>query len=146
VVATQRAGVWQLDLGRSADSLQFHGGSGVGKRTGCIDENPALAASAFLCCAGAPRRIVWLHNRFWSSGAGRIIATRMANALELSARASRIAVHCLFPDSTCADNGDGVDASSSDRGPNVAANEFWTRNRFFVWLEHVRRGGWCCAQ
>jgi len=34
---------WHLATrsGYGADSLQFHGGSGVGKRTGCIIENPA---------------------------------------------------------------------------------------------------------
>jgi len=47
----------------AADSLQFHGGSGVGKRAGCIVENPAMAAAAFLPVLN-PRRILWLHDCF----------------------------------------------------------------------------------
>jgi hypothetical protein len=88
VAATEWLGLWQLDLGRSADSLQFHGGSGVGKRTGCIIENPAMAAAVFLRCAGALRRILWLHVVFGLPVVGDLMRPCVANAVELSAYAA----------------------------------------------------------
>src|ERR1043166_3186640 len=98
-----------------------------------------MATAPSLRLAGGARRSVWLHNRFWSSRARRIVATHVADALELSARASRTAIHCLFPDFTCANNGDGPDASGVDRRSNVAANHFWARDWFSVCLENLRR-------
>src|SRR6266545_4629886 len=106
----------------------------------------AVATASFLCLAGGARRSAWLHNRFWSSGAGRIVAARVANALELSAHASWAAVRRVFPNSTYADNCDGPDAPGVDRRSNVAANQFWARDWFSVWREHVRRGGWRCTR
>ena len=85
-------------------------------------------------------------NRFWSSGAGRIVATSVASSVELSARASWTAIRCVFPNSTCADNGDGSDAAGVDRRSDVAANQFWESDWFSVRLEHFGRGGRCCAR
>src|SRR4030095_6154550 len=141
-----RAGIRQLRLGGGVDPFQFHGWPGTRECDRCIIENSPMATASSLRFAGGTRRFVWLHNRFWSSGARRIVATRLANALELSTHASRIAVHCVFPDSTCADNDDGPDAAGADRRPNVAANQFWARDWFSVWLEHFGRGGRCCAR
>ena len=45
VAAIEWLGVWQLDLGCGADSFEFHGGSGIRKRAGCIIENSAMAAA-----------------------------------------------------------------------------------------------------
>src|SRR5215831_16794417 len=104
-----------------------------------------MATALFLRSAGGARRSAWLHNRFWSSSAGRITATRVANALELSAHASRTAVHFVLPDSTFADNGDGPHAADFYGRSNIATNKFWARDWFSVRLEHVGRGGWSCA-
>src|SRR4029450_3574159 len=104
-----------------------------------------MATASSLRLAGGASRSAWLHNRFWSSGAGRIVATGVANALELSAHPPRTAVHCVFPNSACADNSHGPDAAGVDRGSNVAANEFWECDWFSVWLEHLWRRGWGCA-
>ena len=146
LAAAQRPRIWQLGLGGGVDPFQFHGRPGARERDRRIIENSAMATATSLRLAGGARCSAWLHNRFWSSGAGRIVATCVANALELSAHASRTAVRCVFPDSTCADNGDGPDAAGVDRRSNVAANQFWARDWFSVWLEHFRRGGWCCAR
>ena len=104
---------WPLAIrsGCSADSLQFYGGSGVGKRTGWIIENPAMAAAAFLRCAGALRRILWLHDCFWPSRRWRFAAARLADAVELSAGAARAAVRGFLSDFACAYNSDGFDAA-----------------------------------
>src|SRR5215470_14626947 len=98
-----------------------------------------MATASSLRLAGGAGCSAWLHNRFWSSGARRTVATCVAVALELPAHASRTAIRYIFPDSTCADNGDGPDAAGVDRGSNVAANEFWARDRFSLWLEHFGR-------
>jgi hypothetical protein len=111
VVAIERAGIWQFDLGRSADSLQFHGGLGVGKRIGCIIENPAMAAVAFLRCAGGARCIFGLHRCFWPSGRWRLDAASVANAVELSADAAGVAVRGFLPDFAGADDSDGFDSA-----------------------------------
>ena len=111
VAATQWLGLWQFDLGRSADSLQFHGGAGVGKRTGCIIENPAMAAAAFLRCAGVLRRILWLHDCFWPSRRWRFDAARVANAVELSAGAAGAAVRGFLPDFARANDSHGFDTA-----------------------------------
>jgi hypothetical protein len=81
-----------------------------------------MATASSLRFAGGARCCAWLHNRFWSSGARRIVATRVAVALELPAHASRTAIRYIFPDSTCADNGDGPDAAGADRRFNIARN------------------------
>src|SRR5438477_9142158 len=128
MVAVERLGIRQLDLGCGTDSLQFHGGSGFGKRPRCVIENSAMAAASPLCLAGGAGCSLWLHNRFWSSGAGRIVATRVASSVELSARASWTAIRCVFPNSTYADNGDGSDVARVDRRSDVAANQFWARD------------------
>src|SRR5262249_44304581 len=104
-------GIWQLGVGCGADSLQFHGGSGIGKRAGCIIKNPALAAAAFLRCAGAPRCILWLHDRFWPSDRWRLNAARVANAVELSADAAGPSVRGFVPDFAPANDGNGFDAA-----------------------------------
>ncbi len=127
LAAFERARIWQLGLGDGVDPFQFHGRTGAGERDRRVVENSAMATASSLRLAGGARRCAWLHNRFWSSGAGRIVATRVANALELSTHASRTAVRCVFPDSTCADNGDGPDAAGVDGRSNVAANQFWAR-------------------
>jgi hypothetical protein len=124
----------------------FMGGAGPRERDRRNIENSAMATAPSLRVAGGARRSAWLHNCFWSSGARRIVATCVAAALELSARASRTSICCVFPDSTCADNGDGPDAGGVDRRSNVAANQFWPRDWFSVWLEHLRRGGWRCSR
>jgi hypothetical protein len=124
----------------------FMAGPGARERDRRMIENSTMAAASSLCLAGGARRPAWLHDRFWSSGAGRIVATSVANALELSAHASRPAVRRVFPNSTYADNGDGPDAAGVDRRSNVAANQFWTRDWFSVWLERFGCGGWCCAR
>ena len=111
VAASEWLGFWQLDLGRSADSIQFHGGTGVGKRTGCIIENPAMATAAFLRCAGTLRRILWLHDCFWPSGRRRFDAARVANAMELSADTAGAAVRGFLPDFARANDSDGFDAA-----------------------------------
>ena len=87
MAATQWLGLWQLDLGRSADPLQFHGGSGAGERNRRIIENSTMAtAFTFMPLLEVLVASLWLHDRFWSSGAGRIVATRVASSVELSAR------------------------------------------------------------
>jgi hypothetical protein len=91
-----------------------------------------MAIASSLRGAGGVRRSAWLHNRFWSSGARRLDATSLANALELSAHASRTSVHCVVPNSACANNGYGTDAPVVDRRPNAAADEFWARD----WLSY----------
>src|SRR5437868_4446636 len=91
MVAVERLGIRQLDLGCGADSLQFHGGSGFGKRSRCVIENSAMAASAFLRRAGTHGRILRLHNCFWPPDAGRADAASVAIAVESSADAPRAA-------------------------------------------------------
>jgi len=111
VAATKWLGLWELDLGCSADSLQFHGGSGVGKRTGCIDENPAMAAPPLVCSAGGARRVFWLHDCFWSSRAWRFDAARLANTLELPDDAGGAALRGFVPDFARADDSHGFDTA-----------------------------------
>ncbi len=88
-------------------------GLGVGKRIGCIIENPAMATSAFLRCAGALRRILWLHDCFWPSGPRRFDAARVANAVGLSAGAAGAAVRGFLPDFARANNSHGFDAAGA---------------------------------
>jgi hypothetical protein len=123
----------------------FMGGLALGNDR-CIIENSPMATAPSLRFAEGTRRSAWLHNRFWPSRAWRIDAPRVANAVELSANPPWATVHCVLPDSTCANNGYGTDASGVDRRFNVAANQFWPRDWFSVWLEHVRRSGWRCAR
>src|SRR4029453_14170539 len=99
---------------RGLDPVQFHGGAGTRERDRRVIENSAMATASSLCLAGGARRSAWLHNHFWSSAAGRIVATGVANALELSAYPPRTAVHGVVPDPTRADNSHGVDASGVD--------------------------------
>ena len=73
-----------------------------------------MATASSLRCVGAARRSVWLHNRFWSSAAGRIDAARMANAVELSAGAAGIEVYHIVPHPAGADNGDGLNTAGID--------------------------------
>src|SRR5262249_60272056 len=124
---------------------QFHGGPGARECDRRIIENSAMATASSLCLAGGARRSAWLHNRFWSPVAGRIIATAVANALELPAGSPRTTIYCFLPNSPCADNSHGIDASRIDRRSNLAANRFWARDRFSVWLKHFGLRGWCCA-
>ena len=111
MAATEWPGLWQLDLGRSADSLQFHGGPGLGKRAGCIIEDPAMAPPAFLVCAGALRRILWLHDCLWPSRRWRFDAAGVANAVELSAGAAGAAVCDFLSDFARADDSHGFDTA-----------------------------------
>src|SRR5213592_3063676 len=97
VVTVERPSIWQLSLGCGVDSLQFHGGPGLGKRARRILENSAMASAPFIRCVGGLRRILWVHDCFWPPSAWRVDAARMANALELSADAARAAIHCVFP-------------------------------------------------
>src|SRR5262249_4644783 len=120
----------------------FHGRLGARQRDRRIVENSAMATTASVRFAGGARRSAWLHNRFRSSSARRVVATRVAIALELPAHASRTSVHYVFPDSACADNGHGVDAPGVDRRPNAATNKFWARDWLSLWLQHFGRGGW----
>src|SRR5215831_9681115 len=101
-----------------------------------------MAAAAFLCGAGSPCRVVWLHNRFYSSSAWGCVAAGVANALELSARFVRAAVCRLVFDSARADNGHGFDATSDDRGPTGAADRVWPRDRFSLRIKHAGCDGW----
>src|SRR5438034_4742638 len=111
MVAVERLGIWQLDLGCGADSLQFHGGAGIGKCAGYIIENPAMAAAIFLRCAGGPRCISWLLDCFWPSDRWRLDAARVANAVELLADAAGAAVRDFLSDFAGADYSDGFDAA-----------------------------------
>ena len=70
-----------------------------------------MATASSLRFAGGARRSVWLHNRFWSSGAGRIVATRVANALELSADVAGAAVRGFLPDVARANDSHGFDTA-----------------------------------
>jgi len=132
LAAVKRAGIRQLGLGGGVDPFQFYEWPGAWKRDRCIIENSTIAIASSLRGAGGVRRSAWLHNRFWSSGARRLNASSLANALELAAHASRTSVHCVVPNSACANNGHGVDAPVVDRRPNAAANEFWARD----WLSY----------
>ena len=78
---------------------------------GRIIENPAMAAAAFLRCAGALRRILWLHDCFWPSGRWPFDAAHVANAVELSADAAGVAVRCFLPDFAPANDSHGFDAA-----------------------------------
>src|SRR5438067_12679941 len=143
VVAVEWPGIWQLSLGCGVDSLQFHGGPGLGKRARRIIENSAMALASFIRCFGGPRRSFWVHDCFWPSSAWRLDATRVANTVELSADSPRLAIHRVFPDPPRADNSHGFDLAGDYRRSSAAANERWTRDGFSVWLEHLRRRGWC---
>src|SRR5882724_10117284 len=145
VVAIERAGIWQFSLGGGINSFQFHGGPGVGKRARRIIENSAMAAASFVRGVGGVRRVLWLHDCFWPSSAWRLDATRVANTVESSAGSPRTAIRRVFPDPTRADNSDGFYPAGDNRGSSIAANELWTRDRFFVRLEHVRRRCRCTA-
>ena len=102
-----------------------------------------MAAATSLRFARSARRFLWLHDCFWSSAAWRIDATRVANAVELSANPPRTAFYRVIPNPTRADNSDGFDAAGVNRRPDFAANEFWARDRSPLWLERVRRSGGC---
>src|SRR4029077_8999687 len=119
----KRARIRQLGLGGGVNPFEFHGWPCARERDRRIIENSAMATAPSIRVAGGARRSAWLHDRFWSSSARRIVATPVANALELSTHASRTAIRGLFPDSTPADNGDGPDAAGVDRRSNVTANQ-----------------------
>ena len=72
-----------------------------------------MAAAAFLRFTRALRRIFWLHDCFWPPPGWRFDAARVANAVELSADASWVAVRGFLPDFTRANNGNGFDASGA---------------------------------
>src|SRR5262249_52523604 len=103
--------VWQLGVGSGADSFELYGGPCIGKCIGRFVKDSPPAAPAFLRCTGAPRRIVWLHNRLWTSGAWRLDAATMADPLELSADAAGAAVRGFLPDFAAANDGHGFDTA-----------------------------------
>ena len=70
-----------------------------------------MATDSFLRSARTSRGTIWLHNCFCSSGAGRVVATDLANAVELSTCAVGTAVRCVIFDSAGADNSHGFDVA-----------------------------------
>src|ERR1051325_3897473 len=101
-----------------------------------------MATAIFLCVAGAPRRILWMHDCFWSSGARRCDAAVLANAVEPSAHAPRVAVCGFVSDLAPANHSDGVDTACHHRGPAAARDGIWPRDRIFLRREHPGSDDW----
>ena len=103
-----------------------------------------MATAAFLRCAGALRRILWLHDCFWPSRRWRFDAARVANAVELSADAAGAAVRGFLPDFARANNSDGFDAAGASlRTPCSEKQSLAARLVFFT---GQTRWGRCLAR
>ena len=125
LVAAQRPRIWQLGLGGGVDPFQFHGRPGAGKRDRRVIENSAMAAAIiFTPCWRCSSLCLVAQSFLVFRLLGELLRPRVANALELSARASWTAVRCVFPDSADADNGDGPDAAGVDRRSMLRQTNF----------------------